>query len=91
MANKGLKSIAENTPNFSNQALENAINAIKAIDTDHGYLFIQSQFGMDTAIRDNTVGRINSRAPCISLANDRVESNAFFTLCFCSSYFQPIL
>ena len=55
MANKGLKSIAESTPNFSNQALENAINDIKAIDTDHGYLFIQSQFGMDTAIRDNTV------------------------------------
>ncbi len=55
MHKKGLKSIAESTPDFSNQALENAINDIKAIDTDHGYLFIQSQFGMDTAIRDNTV------------------------------------
>jgi len=53
--NKGLKSIAESSPNFSNQALENAINDIKAIDKDDGYLFIKSQFDVDTAIRDNTV------------------------------------
>ena len=29
---KGLKTLVESTPNFSNQALENAINDIKNID-----------------------------------------------------------
>tara|TARA_Y100000741_G_scaffold204989_1_gene155871 strand:- start:1974 stop:3260 length:1287 start_codon:yes stop_codon:yes gene_type:complete len=53
--NKGLKSLANSTPNFSNQALENAINDIKAIDNDDGYQFIKSQFDVDTAIHDNTV------------------------------------
>ena len=53
--NKGLTTLVNNTPNFSNQALENAINEIKAIDKDDGYLFIKSQFDVDTAIRDNTV------------------------------------
>ena len=52
---KGLKSLAESSPNFSNQALENAINQIKAIDKDDGYLFIKSQFDVDEAIHDNTV------------------------------------
>ncbi len=52
---KGLSSLVNATPDFSNQALENAINEIKAIDKDDGYLFIKSQFDMDTAIRDNTV------------------------------------
>ena len=52
---KGLKSIAESSPNFSNQALENAINEIKAIDKDDGHQFILSQFLLDTAIHDNTV------------------------------------
>ena len=53
--NKGLKSIAESSPNFSNQALENAINDIKAVDKDDGHQFILSQFAVDEAIRDNTV------------------------------------
>ena len=53
--NKGLKSIVDSTPDFSNQALENAINDIKAVDKDDGYLFIKSQFDVDTAIHDNTV------------------------------------
>ena len=53
--NKGLKSIAERSPNFSNQALENAINDIKAVDKDDGHQFILSQFLLDEAIRDNTV------------------------------------
>ena len=53
--NKGLTTLVNNTPNFSNQALENAINEIKAIDKDDGYQFIKSQFDVDTAIRDNTV------------------------------------
>ena len=53
--NKGLRSIAESEPNFSNQALENAINDIKAVDKDDGHQFILSQFLLDEAIRDNTV------------------------------------
>ena len=55
MPNKGFKSLVENTPDFSNQNLENAINDIKSIDNDDGYAFILSQFAMDTAIHDNTV------------------------------------
>jgi len=53
--NKGLLSIVENEPNFSNQALENAVNDIKAVDQDDGYQFIKSQFDVDTAIRTNIV------------------------------------
>jgi len=53
--NKGLLSVVENEPNFSNQALENAVNEIKAIDKDDGHQFILSQFLLDTAIHDNTV------------------------------------
>ena len=53
--NKNLKTLVENTPDFSNQALENAINEIKNVDKDDGYLWIKSAFDMDTAIHDNTV------------------------------------
>jgi len=53
--NKGLKSLVESSPNFSNQHLENSINDIKSIDNDDGYMFILSQFAVDTAIHDNTV------------------------------------
>lgn len=53
--NKGLLSVVENTPNFSNQALENAVNDIKAVDQDDGKQFIKSQFDVDTAIRTNIV------------------------------------
>ena len=53
--NKGFKSVVESSPNFSNQALENAINEIKNVDKDDGYLWIKSAFDMDTAIHDNTV------------------------------------
>ena len=53
--NKGLSALANKNPNFSNQGSENAINELKAIDQDDGYLFIKSQFDVDTAIRDNTV------------------------------------
>ncbi len=52
---KGLTSLANSDPNFSNQALENAVNEIKAIDKDDGHQFILSQFLVDTAIRNNTV------------------------------------
>ncbi len=53
--NKGLLSLVENEPNFSNQALENAVDDIKAVDKDDGYQFIKSQFDVDEAIHDNTV------------------------------------
>ena len=46
--NKGLLSLVENTPNFSNQALENAVNTLKA-----GWVIKSSE--LDTAIQDNTV------------------------------------
>ena len=53
--NKGLTSLVNSSPNLSNQALENAINDIKAVDKDDGYQFIKSQFDVDTAIHNNTV------------------------------------
>jgi hypothetical protein len=48
MANKGLKSLAESSANFSNQALENAINELKI-----GW--VSKSFTVDTSITDNTV------------------------------------
>ena len=52
---KGLKALAESSPNFSNQGLENAINDIKSVDKDDGYSWIKSSIDADTAIEDNTV------------------------------------
>ena len=46
--NKGLLSLVENTPNFSNQALENAVNTLKV-----GWVL--KSFELDTAIQNNTV------------------------------------
>jgi len=46
--NKGLKSLAESSPNFSNQALQNAINELKI-----GWVI--KSIELDTAIEDNTV------------------------------------
>jgi hypothetical protein len=46
--NKGLKSLAESSPNFSNQALQNAINELKT-----GWVIKSVE--LDTAIEDNTV------------------------------------
>ena len=48
MINKGLKSLVESSPNFSNQGLENAISAFKI-----GWVL--KSFQLDTAIEDNTV------------------------------------
>jgi hypothetical protein len=48
MANKGLKSLVESEPNFSNQALENAINELKI-----GW--VTKSFTLDTDIEDNIV------------------------------------
>lgn len=46
--NKGLLSLVENEPNFSNQALENAVDTLKI-----GWVTKSSD--LDTAIQDNTV------------------------------------
>ena len=46
--NQGLKSIVENTPNFSNQALENTVNTIKI-----GW--VAKSIDLDTEIQNNTV------------------------------------
>lgn len=48
MAKKGLKSLAESTPNFSNQALENAINNLRI-----GW--VAKSIDLDTAITDSAV------------------------------------
>ena len=48
----GLKSLAESSPNFSNQALENAITDIQTkVNSD----WVTKTFTLDTAIRNNTV------------------------------------
>ena len=49
---KGLKTLAENTPDFSNQALENAINDIKS---KVGRDWVTRTFDLDQAIEDNNV------------------------------------
>ena len=46
--NKGLLSLVENTPNFSNQALENAVNTLKV-----GWVLKGSQ--LDSVIASNSV------------------------------------
>tara|TARA_B100000902_G_C27252569_1_gene886085 strand:+ start:309 stop:1586 length:1278 start_codon:yes stop_codon:yes gene_type:complete len=53
--NKGLASLIDTDPSLSNQAQENAINDIKAVDKDDGHSFILSEFVLDTAIHNNTV------------------------------------
>ena len=42
--NKGLASLIDTDPSLSNQAQENAINDIKAVDKDDGHSFILSEF-----------------------------------------------
>ena len=51
MINKGLTSLVNASPDFSNQALENAINELKNISGG----FITKTFEVDTAIENNTV------------------------------------
>ena len=50
--NKGLLSLVENTPNFSNQALENAVNTLKVGDPS-SWVIKGSQ--LDSVIASNTV------------------------------------
>ena len=49
--NQGLSSLVNSSPNFSNQALENAVNVLKTISGG----FITKTFEVDSAIDDNTV------------------------------------
>ena len=51
---KGLTSLVENTPNFSNQALQNAISQLKL-----GWVIKSSE--LDTAIADNTVLTVSQK------------------------------
>ena len=52
MPNKGFKSLVENTPDFSNQTIENAINDIIS-KVNRGW--VTKTFTLDTAIENNTV------------------------------------
>ena len=47
-AKKGLKSLAESNPEFSNQQIENAVNELKI-----GW--VAKTFTLDTAIKNNNV------------------------------------
>ena len=51
---KGLKTLANNNPNFSNQGLENSINGFKI-----GWVL--KSFALDTAIDDNTVLTVSQK------------------------------
>lgn len=80
--NKGLKSLVESNPNFSNQALENAINDIIAVDEDDGYLWIKSQFDLQTAIDNNTVlttSQKNDVKESINSAHPHLNIGGFLT------------
>ena len=50
--NKGLLSLVENTPNFSNQALENAVQTLKSVSASN-WVLKSSQ--LDSVIASNTV------------------------------------
>jgi len=52
--NKGLLSIVENTPNFSNQALENAVNTLKV-----GW--VEKSFDLDEVISSNGVLTVSQK------------------------------
>ena len=80
--NKGLKSLVESNPNFSNQALENAINDIIAVDEDDGYLWIKSQLDLQTAIDNNTVlttSQKNDVKESINSAHPHLNIGGFLT------------
>jgi len=74
--NKGLASLADNQPNFSNQALENSVNDIKAVDQDDGYQFIKSQFDVDTAIRLETLNAAQPHLQIGRILTDAVRHTA---------------
>ena len=57
--NQGLSSLVNSSPNFSNQALENAVNVLKTISGG----FITKTFEVDSAIDDNTCLLYTSPSP----------------------------
>tara|TARA_B110000483_G_scaffold234067_1_gene303644 strand:- start:278 stop:1501 length:1224 start_codon:yes stop_codon:yes gene_type:complete len=66
--NKGLLSLVENTPNFSNQALENAVNTLKI-----GWVI--KSFQLDTAISDNNVLSLSQKNDLKDLINNIAHIN----------------
>jgi hypothetical protein len=65
---KGLKTLADNTPNFSNQGLENAIGVFKI-----GWVL--KSFELDTAIEDNTVLTTSQKNDLKADINDLAHIN----------------
>ena len=68
MANKGLLSLAESDPNFSNQALENAIDQLKI-----GW--VSKSIDLDTAIADNTVLTTSQKTDLKATINNKAHLN----------------
>ncbi len=66
--NKGLLSLVENTPNFSNQALENAVNTLKV-----GWVIKSSS--LDTDIQNNTVLTTSQKNDLIDDINNIAHIN----------------
>tara|TARA_R110001632_G_scaffold228098_1_gene363051 strand:- start:32 stop:1264 length:1233 start_codon:yes stop_codon:yes gene_type:complete len=66
--NKGLLSLVENTPNFSNQALENAVNTLKV-----GWVIKSSS--LDTDIQNNTVLTTSQKNDLINDINNIAHIN----------------
>ena len=80
--NKGLKSLVNSSPDFSNQALENAVYDIKNVDEDDGYLWIKSQFDLQTAIDNNAVlteSQKNDVRESINSAHPHLNIGGFLT------------
>ena len=65
---KGLKTLADNTPNFSNQGLENAIGVFKI-----GWVL--KSFELDNAIEDNTVLTTSQKNDLKADINDLAHIN----------------
>lgn len=79
---KGLTSLANSTPDFSNQGLENAVNDIINVDEDDGFLWIKSQFDLQNAIDDNTVlteSQKNDMRETINSAHPHLNIGGFLT------------
>ena len=66
--NKGLSSLANKSPNFSNQGLENAINELKI-----GWVI--KSFTLDTSINDNTVLTTSQKNDLKDLINNIAHLN----------------
>jgi hypothetical protein len=66
---KGLKSLAESSPNFSNQALENAVNELKI-----GW--VSKSIQLDTVITNNSVLTTSQKNDLKDTINNRAHVNA---------------